>query len=379
MKRILFVGESPLGCTGNSNFMRVMLAQLNKEKYKAACFAVGTSSLMKLDIFSKSDVPIIPADGSQDKWNGKKLLHLVKENPVDAIVFVGIDCWVYAPIYEELNKLRDMRRFRTIGIFPYDAQEVRKDWVHWLNMFELPCVYSEYGYNKIKEHVPNLRYFRPYLFAHKLFRKLSDEKRSVARHKYFPTVGEGFLFSFLGNNQVRKDPQTAITAFSMVKRKHPEAYLYMHCNMNTGVYNLVQHALDCGLKSGDLIAKSGDPDAWLALGNWVELYGCFDALVNCSYQEGLSWTLLEAMLCKVPIVATDTTAQTELVKDAGLLVPCEEKAYLPVFAERGQSWIDAKSCKAEDLAEAMEQIMTDSKLRESCIARGFNKAEDWMK
>lgn len=377
MKKILFVGESPLGCTGNGNFMRALINQVDNEKYQIVCYVVGTNRLLRHDIFSRKNFNIIPADGAQDKWNGAKLLHLIKENPIDAVVFVGIDVWVYAPIFHEIQNMKVSRGFKMIGIHPYDSPFPRKDWIGWFDMLDVPCVYSEFGYNLVKEHLPRVKYFRPPLFAHEIFHNIKD-KKSEFRHKYFPTIGDGFLFGFVGNNQVRKDPQKAILAYSMVKKKYPDSYLYMHLNTSAGVYNLVQCALDAGLKSGDLIAKSGDPDSWVSLPQMVEIYNCFDALLNCSLQEGLSWTLVEAMLCGIPVIATDTTAQTELVKNTGVLVPCEDLTYMPVFTEKGQSWIWAKSCNADDLAKAMEQIITDEKLRERCVTRGYDKAEKWL-
>jgi ADP-heptose:LPS heptosyltransferase/glycosyltransferase involved in cell wall biosynthesis len=378
MKRVLFVGESPIGCTGNSNFMRAILNQVDKKEYGAACFAVGTTHILQHDIFQPHPVPIISADGSQDKWNGKKLLRVIHENPIEAVIFIGIDIWVYAPIFDELMDLKRSKNFKFITICPYDTPEIRKDWIHWFRQPDISCIYSEFGYNLIKKEVPNARYFRPPLFADKLFQRLSPEKRAEARHKYFPTIGEGFLFGYLGNNQVRKDPQKAILAYSEVKKNFEDAYLYMHLNMGSGVYNLVQFAMDCGLKSGDMIAKSGDPDAWVSLPGMVEIYNCFDALLNCSLQEGLSWTLLEAMLCGVPIIASDTTAQTELVKDVGTLVPCNEPAYIPVYAERGQSWISAKCCAQDDLKHAMINMMESKPYREQCRNRGFEKVRSWM-
>ncbi len=379
MKRILLVGESPLGCTGNGNFMRALIGQIDQEKYQVACFVVGTNRLLKHDIFAPKNFTLIPADGSSDKWNGAKLLHLIKENPIDAVVFVGIDVWVYAPIFHEIQKMQTVRGFKLIGIHPYDTPFPRGDWIQWFDCLDIPCVYSEFGYQMLKPHIPRIKYFRPPLFGHQIFHEVKQDKKQEFRHKYFPTIGDGFLFGFVGNNQVRKDPQKAILAYSILKKKYPEAYLYMHLNTQKGVYNLVQCALDAGLKSGDLIAKSGDPDAWVSLPQMVEIYNCFDALLNCSLQEGLSWTILEAMLCGVPVIATDTTAQTELVKNVGVTVKCEELTYMPVFTEKGQSWIWAKGCDADDLAGAMQQMLTDKALREKCKQRGFDKARNWVR
>jgi ADP-heptose:LPS heptosyltransferase/glycosyltransferase involved in cell wall biosynthesis len=358
--------------------MRAILGQVDKQKYASACYAVGTSAVLKHDIFVPQPVPVIPADGSSDKWNGQKLLRVIHENPVEAVVFVGIDIWVYAPIFGELMNLKRAKNFKFITICPYDTPTIREDWIRWFRQPDISCVYSQFGYDLIKSEVPNARYFRPPLFGSKIFQMVKPDQRAEARHRFFPTIGDGFLFGFLGNNQVRKDPQKAVLAYSMVKQKHPNTYLYLHLNMQQGVYNLVQHALDCGLKSGDIVAKSGEPDAWVSLPQMIQIYNCFDSLINCSLQEGLSWTLLESMLCGVPIIASDTTAQTELVKDVGTLVPCPESTYIPVYAERGQSWIKANACRAEELAEAMEQMITDEMYRRKCRDAGFRKVKEWL-
>ncbi len=378
MKRVLFVGESPYGCTGNCNFMRGVTGQVDREKYSLACFAVGTASSFKLDIFQGFDFSVIPADGSTDKWNGNKLLSLIRDMPLDAVIFIGIDIWVYAPIFHEIQKLQQVKEFKTIHIFPYDVNHVRPDWINWINMMDMPCVYSEYGYNLLKDHVPNLRYFRPPLFAYSLFRKYTKEQKDKLRHAYFPTVGDGFLYGFVGNNQVRKDPQKVLAAFSQVKEKHPDSYLYMHTNMQQGVYNLIQSAIDAGLKSGDIVSKSGNPAEWVDPQRLVEIYNCFDALVNCSLQEGLSWTLLEAMLCGVPIIGSDTTAQTELLEGVSELVPCNEDCHLPLYTKGGESWVKSQRCREADLVKGMLNVLKSPKLRERYSRKGTVRAKDWL-
>lgn len=358
--------------------MRAITAQVDREKYNIACFAVGTAASFKLDIFRGFDFSIIPADGSSDKWNGNKLLSLIRDMSLDAVVFVGIDIWVYAPIYHEIQKIQKVKPFKTIHFFPYDVDHVRPDWVEWANMIDFPCVYSEYGYNMLKDHIPNLRYFRPPLFASPLFRKHSKEKRDQWRYTYFPTVGDGFLFGFVGNNQVRKDPQKVLQSFGKVKTKHPNSYLYMHTNMNQGVYNLLQASVDAGLKSGDIVAKAGDPNGWIDPQRMGEIYNCFDALVNCSLQEGLSWTLLEAMLCGVPIIGSDTTAQTELLTDVSEMVPCKERCYIPLYTKRGESWVSACRCKEEDLTKAMLRVLESESLRRKYSSKGESRAKEWL-
>lgn len=378
MRKVLFVGESPLGSSGNSNMMRALLGQLDQSKFQPAVYGAPSGSNIKLDFYQFPHYTFIPITDSKDKWGKEGLLQLLQEQTFDILIFVGIDIWVYATIFEKIERLRQIKNFKWISIFPYDLIKLRTDWVRWINIVEFPCVYSEYGYNLLKPVVPHIQYFRPNLFLNKLFRPVDAEQKQDFRRKYFPTLGDDFLFGFVGNNQIRKDPQRLIMAYMQVKKDIPDINLYLHTEMETGVFNLGQMALDCGAKTGDIISKGTKGSNWVDPRILTEIYNTMDCLVNCSYQEGLSWTLLEAMLSGVPIIASDTTAQTELVKDAGILVPCNELAFMPVISERGSSWVEARSCNVDDLASAMKQIHKDDHLRELCKERGLKKAKDWL-
>ena len=383
MKRILLVGETPLGTTGNSNMMRALLSQLDREKYNVAVYGVPAGENIKLDFYQFPPYQLIPAFGHkspEDKWGGDGLMTTLQEQPIDAMITVGIDIWTYAPYFQQIEKVRRMKKFLWISIFPYDAMDLRKDWVQWINQVQFPFVYSKYGENMLKESVPNIKYFRPPLFFGKFFGQADPETRRRLKKKYFPTLSDDtFLFGFVGNNQIRKDPQRVLIAYNELKKDHPNAMLYLHTEMERGVYNLSQMCLDLGLKTGDIISKGSSKRTWVDPRMMVEIYNCLDALINTSLQEGLSWTLVESMLSGVPIIASDTTAQTELVKNVGLMIPCNELTFLPVIAGKGQSWVRAKCCKVEDITDAMKQMMDDGPFRQECIQKGLKKGNEWLK
>jgi len=377
MKKVLLVGEHPLGHAGNSHMMRAIISQIDTEQYEFACFASIELSPQDYDIFKATPFPIIPAAHKEDAWGGEKLLSTIESSDFDILLFVGIDIWRYAFYFPKIKELKERKGFKWAALFPYDLQTVREDWVNWINHLDYPYVYSEHGEALLKNAVPNIKYFRPALDRSNILEQYPKKKRAELRAKYFPSLDENqFVYGFIGNNQFRKDPQKVIAAFEIVKKELPDTVLYFHTELDGGVYNLKQTLKDKHLSTGDALAKR--PGRSFSPLKMVELMNSLDALVNCSLQEGLSWTLVEAMLCGVPVIATDTTAQTELVEGIGLLVPCEETASLVLMSESGQTWMEAKQCKAEDLAEAMVEIVKNEELRSECIENGLLKGKVWV-
>ena len=55
----------------------------------------------------------------------------------------------------------------------------------------------------------------------------------------------------------------------------------------------------------------------------AKLFSSADVLLTCTMGEGFCRPIVEAMACGVPVIASDNSAMTELVKDRGWLVECE--------------------------------------------------------
>jgi len=384
MKNVLFVGEHPRGTTGNCGMMAALLDQLDLSTYRPVCFASIVPNVFT-DIFGKEPTYEVVTASDPDKDFGcKNLLDLVRYNvDLDALVIVGVDIWRYAVVLEHIYKLSQTRKFKTVCILPYDLPAVRQDWAMWFSAFDFPYVYSEFGYNVLKPQVPAIRYFRPPLYKSDLFTVYDEEKRAQARRKYFSQIGKDrFIFGFIGANQFRKDPQRAIKAFFEVKKDCPEAVLYLHTNMEVGVFNLEQIAQDYaaqygGIKAGDVITKK-QGHYYDRLG-MIDIYNGIDCLLNTSTHEGLSWTILESMLCGTPVVAAYNTAQMELLRDgAGYPVKCNELGYIPVFTMSGRSFVETRHCDFDDLVGGMYKVATSEEYRGELVANGLSKARRWL-
>uniref|UniRef100_A0A6M3K5D3 Putative glycosyltransferase n=1 Tax=viral metagenome TaxID=1070528 RepID=A0A6M3K5D3_9ZZZZ len=382
MKNVLLVGDHPFATSGNAGMLHAILSKVDTGKFNVSCFALDTPYVDPLPIISQ----LLPFSlftqpfGSDVAGN---LLHILNKSNIHALVIVGLDIWYFKPVLQEIAAVCEKKDIRWAAIFPYDLQSVRKDWVDWINLHHFPCVYSKYGERLLKPHVKNIRYFRPPLHVDDVWKPMEPVARNNARRRLFPTVpDDAVLFGFIGNNQFRKDPQGLIKAFSIARNKNSNIRLFMHTDFDPsptrmGIFNLSQYAIDCGVQSGDILKKSRQGGVYKVYDMPI-LYNCFDVLINCTIQEGLSWTPLEAMLCGVPVIASNSTAHIELIKGAGGLVSCEEPAFVPVETEYGKSYIDAKKCRPEDIASAMLTIADSVTLRKKMRQKGLKRAGAWL-
>lgn len=381
-KSILFVGEHPQSYTGNGNMMAAILSQVDMDKFDVTCFVANQADPTQVDVKSPYPYYLIPAMDGPDEWGANKLLHILNAHTFHFVVFVGIDVWRYARIYPNLEMFKKAKGFRLIGLFPYDLQMLRKDWVSWFNIFDEPMVYSQYGYDMLKDHVPALSYFRPPLHNVSKFFPMKEEAIAAARQELFPGLRpDDVLIGFVGANQFRKDPQKLIQAFFDLRRRgNTRLRLYLHTLLIGRVYNLKQFCMDCGGSTGLVYTKDQSIQGYSAE-KMNEVYNSMDLLVNCSLQEGLSWTPIEALLAGTPVVLSDSTAHKELCpgRGHGVRVPLTQEAYVPMTTEGGESWVAARACSSADIADAMEFALSNPNTLERMGKHGRIFAEDWTK
>lgn len=377
-KKILMVGEHPFSTTGNGNMLRGLLSNIDFQKFDVTAFVVNLIQPWEEPDASSLPYRIVTAADWRDPWGEKRLVQFLANAAFDVVLMVGLDIWRYPKARGYIQTIRDRKQFKWGWIFPYDLMTVRKDWLEWIKLLDFPCVYSLYGYELLEDHVENLSYFRPPLAEHELFRPLSPREKASKRTTLFPTISQdAVLFGFVGNNQIRKNPLRMLRAFAELAREHSNVFLNLHTDINDSGdgYNLYQYMLDLGLKTGQILVKT---DKLYTRQVMADIFGCLDCLVNCSMQEGLSWTPLESMLCGTPVIVSESTAHIELVEGAGWLVPANVVDYIPLSTGNGRSHIESRACAYEDILDAMESML-EPDLRtiyaEDCLARG----QKWLK
>jgi glycosyltransferase involved in cell wall biosynthesis len=145
----------------------------------------------------------------------------------------------------------------------------------------------------------------------------------------------------------QKDHATLLEAFARVHRTHPEARLaILGWGPREPPTKELVHKL--GLDDAAFVLGRVEPRDWLARA---------DVFAHTSQWEGFGIVLLEAMLARLPVVATRVSAIPEIVVDGktGLLTPPGD---------------------AVAIADALGRLLDDVALRRNLGEAGLNRAHD---
>ena len=358
-----------------------MLGKVDTDKCEASCLVVGAADPALYDVFKVMPFNLVPVSFGHDVWGLDHLLRTVIMKEFDMFVTVGIDIWRFGPIMENLRKALTKQNVPWVGILPYDIDRENKETFDLMKAVDIPCIYSEFGFSVVDGNVKNARYYRPDLFGKGMYQPIPKEMSTEFYNAHFSSLpNDSFIFGFVGNNQVRKEPHKVLKAFLKVQKileGKRNVGLYMHTEVN-GIYNLQHLGQGWGVDKPETIILKRQDNKY-SIHDMVHAYNAMDCLVLPSLTEGLSWTPLEAMLCKTMVLVTDTTAHKELVKDERCLVPCTETVMLPTQAINANSHIEAKGCTVDDLVEHMLYIVNmGEEEKNTIIEENHGHAKKWL-
>lgn len=174
-----------------------------------------------------------------------------------------------------------------------------------------------------------------------------DARMPEIKDKY--GLPDKFIF-FLGTIEPRKNLEGLIIAFDILRMRNPEL----------SSYKLII-AGGRGWKSGSIFKawqKSAHKDDIRFLG-YIDredkpyLYNLASLFVYPSFYEGFGFPPLEAMACGAPVITAFSSSMPEIAGNAGLMVDPYD---------------------ADGIYSAMEEVLANSRLRETMIKKGLEKA-----
>ncbi len=157
-------------------------------------------------------------------------------------------------------------------------------------------------------------------------------------------------FLYLGTLEPRKNLLGLLESYRIVKPKIGDCKLVLGGARGWEYDTIFEKVKEYGLEQ-DVVFTGYLPSEDLP-----KLYSGAKAFVFPSLYEGFGIPPLEAMACGVPVITSDCSCLPEVTGSAAVLVNPKD---------------------SEQLADAMERILTESDLRESCIKQGFEHVKQF--
>jgi glycosyltransferase involved in cell wall biosynthesis len=177
----------------------------------------------------------------------------------------------------------------------------------------------------------------------KLFLPYCSTQSQIAKYKKGLT-GDDVVIGFVGRLVKEKGLIELLQAFTMLSRVIPALKLLicgdtLESDYDTSLSNLIKKSI---IGSHRRIIATGMVNSKKDL---IDCYNCMDIFCLPSYREGLPTSLLEAMSCGLPCVATDIRGCNELI-------------------EHGETGLLVQPKNSQSLASALHRLIVDRELRQ---------------
>jgi len=176
---------------------------------------------------------------------------------------------------------------------------------------------------------------------------ISNFQFPIIRKKY--NLPEKFILYF-GTIEPRKNIAGLIRAFELLKKNknYNDLYLVIAGAKGWAFKNIFKTAKKSKYAGQIIFTGFVDPQ------DKVYLYNLALLFVYPSFFEGFGFPPLEAMACGVPVITSNNSSLPEVVGDAALMI---------------------NPFDVDELAWAMEEILSDDGLRQELIARGLERVK----
>jgi len=362
--RILWHGVAPFVKSGYGNLTKNIALRISQRYPLLVSCYYGLHFKGSIVI---NGTKIYPACGAN--YGEREVKHFIEKFKI-TLPIIASDFWPF-PWFAQLP---NSMFYGPIDSFDYieDDYQVMKTYSHFI-----PC--SKFGakvYKRVTGRNPKM------VIPHGVDVNVFKPYNKLKCRKFFSFPKRKFIFGIVAANndpEPRKGWDDLLISLSEFLKRNPgekkKIFVFAFTNPRTDSgYDLPKLVKKLGLKDivrfPELLPQIvGLPDQEMAM-----LYSTFDLFLSASRREGFNIPLLEAQACGVPVVASNTSAHTELVKGHGWLVKMGET----VFAPRG--W-KCQKVDREDLVKKIEDAYFSERKRKIFREKSlkFARQFDWEK
>ena len=330
-KAILWASNSPYAQTGYGTQTAQVTTRLRDAGHKVAIASnyglEGATSQWEsiphfprgFDMYSNDVVPAY-----MQMWK--------HENPDLAPLLITLfDVWVFkGSAWEQLDQIASW-----VPIDHFPAPPLVIEWCKRPNV--RPIAMSQFGHDMLDQAGCNPLYV-PHAIDTNIYRPsetfTNNDSDPMGGREFMNVPADAFVVGMVSANKgtapIRKAFPEAFLAFSMFAAKHDDAVLYIHTDARgvMGGIDLIYLAKACGVKPEKIVFV--DPFVWqMGVPDHVmaSVYTNMDVLLQPSMGEGFGIPAIEAQACGTPVIASNATAQPELIGDGWVV--------------DGQPWWDA--------------------------------------
>ena len=292
----------------------------------------------------------LPVAQNYFTWNHVRLPPELVLHPIDVFHF---------PFYT-MPVFRNYKSIVTIHDITY---EVHPEWYSWKGLVAMRffskyaakhadkiLAVSEYTRHDIIKHyrIPEKKVVAIYHGIEKRFQKIRD-KETLEHLKAKYTINGNHVILYVGSIHTRRNIEELIRAFQTISSQYPESQLVIIGKREYPYLDVQTLVRELGLTQQ--VRLSGYvPDDDLP-----GLYNLADLFVYPSSYEGFGIPPLEAMACGTPVITSNNTSFPEVTGDAAILLDDPRKI--------------------AEMADAIDQVLKNERLRQEMAARGFVQAQ----
>lgn len=382
--KILVYADSPTVNTGFGIVTRNILKRLHKTgKYKISIWGVNFVGIP----YDHEEFPydIYPAALSQqgDVYGRQQFLDFMFATEFDILWTLNDPFIMSTFLPEPIVKLRrevPEKVFQWIFYFPIDTPHFKKSWVVPIMTADFPVCYNDWTYQKLVEAAPELKRKLTTIYHgvdEKVFYPLPEKEIKAFKEEYWKDwiKEDTFLIINVNRNQQRKDFYRTFKAFKLLKKRHPNSHLYIHCKIDDMGGNLLEVAAQVGLKPREDFSYPDPQRFHPAMGLPIEvlnkIYNAADVVMSTTLGEGCGLSAYEGMATKTAIVMPENTALIEtLSNDRGMPVNCGINDNMFTVMPMDNSLI-RPMVDVYDMAKKLGKLAKDENLRKKIAQKGY--------
>lgn len=272
----------------------------------------------------------------------------------EIIFFIG-DIWDFFPISRPLSEYKEKKSAsKIIGWITVDGECLHSSWAQAFHFMDGVATFSHFGRKEI-ERISKVQAEVIYPGVdHEIFCQREMQIKIKEGLAFDPK--NTFVVLCITQNTDRKNIPLLLETFAEFSKDKKDAFLFLGTDPNDPLgYDLWDMVRQLGMGRQLAIAQNVLPVGGVSDKKLAFLYNLAVVFVSNSIGEGFNLSIIEAMACGIPVVATNYSSPPELLADGrGRLI--EIAAFI-----RGAYGIRRAVASKENLLEHLEVLYKDWK------------------